>query len=255
MAAAKSKPPKAKKGGKGIRGRMPTKRSINLVVVDENKVNPVAAVLGILVIVALAVAFSKFMVVDRLVAMSAATGRAASMKSTLDEAIAQQRGYGDVENTYAHYTMEGMTAAELGMVDRVEVLQLVGTILPPPDTYYMREEWADMFRPRPQISGASAEEEDAMAQLRKLPLVIPSWGYTINSWNVSGNLLTIDIVGKSLEQMNELAQQLEGQAIVDSSRITTANKRQQEVEDGSVSARIITYLRKPPEQAEEVTGS
>ena len=56
MAAKKTKPVQAK--GKGVlKGKMPTKRSINLVLVDENKINPLTAILGILLILVLAVVF------------------------------------------------------------------------------------------------------------------------------------------------------------------------------------------------------
>ena len=49
-----------------MKGKLPTKRSINLVLVDENKINPLTAILGVLLIVVLAGAFSKFLVIDRL---------------------------------------------------------------------------------------------------------------------------------------------------------------------------------------------
>ena len=51
--AAKGKPAGGKVLKKGIGARMPVKRSINLVLVDENKINPLEAVLGIILIVAL----------------------------------------------------------------------------------------------------------------------------------------------------------------------------------------------------------
>ena len=47
MAAKKTKPNQGK-GKSVLKGRMPTKRTINLVLVDENKINPLMAILGIL---------------------------------------------------------------------------------------------------------------------------------------------------------------------------------------------------------------
>ena len=75
MAAAKGKPLSGARSKKGIGGRMPTKRSINLVVVDENKINPIKAVLGILLILVLAAAFGKFLVYDRLAEVNHAQAR------------------------------------------------------------------------------------------------------------------------------------------------------------------------------------
>ena len=47
MAAKKIKPVKSNQKKGVLRGKMPTKRSINLVLVNENKINPLLALLGI----------------------------------------------------------------------------------------------------------------------------------------------------------------------------------------------------------------
>lgn len=109
---------------------MPTKRSINLVLIDEKKIKPVRALPAIVLIVALAVVFSKFMVMDRLMAMSKATGTVTSIRASLAEASAALKKYEGVEDAYAHMTNKDMTKEELNRVDRVKVLELVTDYLP-----------------------------------------------------------------------------------------------------------------------------
>ena len=61
MAAKKTKPAQGKGKGKSLlKGKMPTKRSIHLVLVDENKINPLTAILGVLLVLVLAAAFSGY---------------------------------------------------------------------------------------------------------------------------------------------------------------------------------------------------
>ena len=71
-------------GGKKVLRNIPVKRSINLVLVNEKKVNVPKALLGILIIAALAGVFSKFLVIDRLNAMNSASGVAAQKKADFD---------------------------------------------------------------------------------------------------------------------------------------------------------------------------
>ena len=77
MAAAKSGAVKGRQMKKGIRGRIPVKRTINLVPVNEDKISLKLAIPGILLILVLAGLFSKFLVIDRLTAMSKAAARTA----------------------------------------------------------------------------------------------------------------------------------------------------------------------------------
>lgn len=163
---------------------MPVKRSINLILVDENKISLTKAVPAIILIVALAFAFSKYMVADRLIEMSRASGQASSLKTTLDQATQSLQDYEGIEDTYAHMTYAGMTQEELDRVDRVRILELVSTILPQ--------------------------------------------GEYTRSWSVAGNVLTVEITGRSLEYLNELARRIEESPIVDSCAITTAVKNEKE---------------------------
>ncbi len=113
-----------------MRGKLPTKKSINLILIDEKKVNPVQAALGIIVIVALAFAFSKFLVYDRIMAVNAAEGNVSRLQSQLQNAMTELNSYADTEEQYAHYTIEGMTGQELGLVDRTRIMDLLADIVP-----------------------------------------------------------------------------------------------------------------------------
>lgn len=184
MAAAKKAPAKGRKASKkALRGRMPVKRSINLILIDENKISISKAVPAVILIILLAALFSKFLVADRLIAMSRASGQASSVRSTLDQVTEALREYDGIEDTYAHMTYAGMTQEEMERVDRVKILELVATILPEGDTS--------------------------------------------KSWSVTGNVLTVEMTGSSLESLNELARQIEESPIVDSCVIATAKKDEQ----------------------------
>lgn len=159
---------------------MPTKRSINLVLIDENKVSPLKAVPAIILIALLAVLFSKYLVADRLIEMTRASNEANRIKTALEETSRSLEGFEGIEDTYAHMTYAGMTSEELGRVNRVSILELVSTILPR--------------------------------------------GESVRSWSVSGNMLSVDITGRTLEYLNQLARKIEESPIVDTCAIATAVK-------------------------------
>ena len=257
MAAKKIKPAK----GKGVlKGKLPTKRSINLVLVDENKINPLTAILGILLILVLAAAFSKYLVIDRLNAVSQAQGRVSQLQHDLDNAMDALDNIGDVSETYAHYTLEGMTAAELNLVDRTLVLALVDSILPVVEPGPSEEEIAgilqSLFRPSPATDNDALETARQRARLDMLEQLVPVPEYIVNRWSLTDNLLTIEVNGQTLERLNLLRQQIERSPIVDSCTIVTANKDARKAVQDGVWARFIVYLQKPEGEitVEEVAG-
>ena len=246
MAAKKIKPAK----GKGVlKGKLPTKRSINLVLVDENKINPLTAILGILLIIVLAGVFSKFLVIDRLDAMSQAQGRVTRLQGDLDSAMDALDNIGDIGETYAHYTLEGMTAAELNQVDRVLVLALVDSILPVVEEGPSEEEIAgilkSMFRDAPATGNDALDTSRQRARLDLLEQLVPVPEYVVNRWSLTDNLLTLEINGQTLERLNELRRQIEKSPIVDSCAIMTANKDARRNAQEGVWARFIVYLQRP----------
>lgn len=246
MAAKKIKPAK----GKGVlKGKLPTKRSINLVLVDENKINPLTAILGILLIVVLAGVFSKFLVIDRLDAMAQAQGRVTRLQGDLDSAMDALDNIGDIGETYAHYTLEGMTAAELNQVDRVLVLALVDSILPVVEEGPSEEEIAgilkSMFRDAPATENDALNAARQRARLDLLEQLVPVPEYIVNRWSLTDNLLTLEVNGQTLERLNELRRQIEKSPIVDSCAIMTANKDARRNAQEGVWARFIVYLQRP----------
>ena len=256
MAAAKSGPAKGAGGKKPIRGHLPTKRSINLVLVDENRINPLKAILGILLIVALAALFGKYMVADRLVAVSNANSRVARLNENLRDAQQEIKSYGDVEQSYAHYTYAGMTKAEMGLVDRTRIMKLVGKIFEAEVKPMTWEEFLtefrallDMFKPE----NAPFIVEDFQARFDALVIACQPVERMEKKWTVTENLLTVEMTGESLESMNELAQEVEQDPIVDSCTIITANKGKNTRITRGIWARMIIYLCQPVE--EEVAES
>ena len=211
---------------------MPTKQTINLALVEEKKISLLVAIPAILAIIALAALFGKFMVADRLIEMSEAASRTAQLEKELSSALEKAGSFGDIEDTYAHYTFTGMTKEEMDLVDRVAVVDLVKTVL--------------------------------------------TTGDTQKTWSVSGNVLTIEITGDSLEEINKLSSKIEESPIVDSCTITTATKEIKETakqtttstsrrtssssrstthsiskKAAEVRAKYIVYLQQPEEEKEE----
>jgi hypothetical protein len=123
--------------------------------------------------------------------MSLAEGEVAHLRNQYDSLMSATEEMTGVEDTYAHYTIAGMTADELSMVDRVKVLELVESVL-------------------------------------------PSSEYAKN-WNVSGNILTIEVTENTLSKQNDLAAKIEESLIVDSCIIMTANKNEKTVTSTSAA--------------------
>ena len=267
--AAGGKGPK-KVGGKGLNkqigGKMPVKRSINLVLVDENKINPFKAILGILLVLALAAAFGKYMVYDRLAEMSRASGEVTRMRQTLDDTLKAIEGFGEVEAEYAHYTYDGMSQAELSLVDRARIGELVRTIILEQDNLFDINAYQQRLEPLVDALGQSRNPRKGLQAFRTdayaLGMEIMAQREQVYSWSVTDNVLTVDLTGKSLRRLNQLAREVEKNPIVDSCTLITANKDASSKRDTAVSTgvrgKFIIYLILPPEEpaaTEEVSGS
>lgn len=254
--AAKVKPAAGKGPKKGIGGRMPVKRSINLVLVDENKINPVKAILGVILIVALAFVFSKYLVADRLIAMSQATGRVEQLQKTLDDTLAVIEEYGEVEATYAHYTYDGMTAAETSLVDRTEVVNLISNIIKEQDNLFDMKAYSPRLKLLLEDLSSGNNPYLSLVDFRRnvatLGAEIVAYREQVLSWNVQGNVLQVELTGKTLENLNKLARKVEESPIVDTCSLTTANKDSKaraltSLESG-VRGKFMIYLMQPVEE-------
>lgn len=257
MAADKNRPDKGGRAKKAIRGRMPAKKTINLILIDENRISPLKAIPGIILIIILAALFSKFLVADRLVAMTVSANKAARLKADLTSALETIESYGDVENTYAHYTYAGMTQSELNMVDRAQVLGLMDRLQP-------RQASDDTVR---TFAGRLAGLYDGYTGSARRSMTLDSFNqqvmdlfkevfpprYAITAWSVSNNLLTMEASGNTLRTLNTLARTVEKDPIVDSCAIVTA-KKDNVVLGGIVQARLQVFLQQA-EEAEEASAS
>lgn len=259
MAAEKKKAARAPGKGMGkLRGRMPTKRSINLMVVDESKIKPLPAILAILAILVLAAVFSKFLVIDRLNSINVAQAKVTRLQSQLDTAMDALENIGDMDKTYAHYTLDGMTAQELALVDRTEVVDLVISVLPPvppgPTEADLPTIADRLFRKAPITGNASLDIARQLKRIALLEQLVPQPEYVINGWEVTGNLLTLDVTGQTLERMNELAREIEQSPIVDSCTISTAKKDVNNQSVDGVQTRFIVFLQKRADTGEEAAA-
>ncbi len=193
----------SKKKGNVKRRQMPTKRSINLAVLSEKKTHFGLLIPGILLILVVAAAFSKFLVIDRLAEVDAARAEVNRLQMKIDQGYEELAGFDDLADLYAHYTYSGFTQEELNRSDRVEVLRLIRSVV----------------LPRAEVS----------------------------SWTLSGNTLTINLNGETLQDINLLVQQLEAEDIVDFCTVNTANTKDNArlvlTENlGPVKARVMAYL-------------
>ncbi len=99
-------------------------------------------------------------------------------------------------------------------------------------------------------SGFTVEELNRADRVAVLDLirrkVIP-WS-VVSSWTLSENQLTINMAAESLQQINLIVQQLEGEDLVDFCTVNTANTddntrgRTESVEYSVVNARVSVYL-------------
>ena len=107
------------------RGKMPTKRTINLATVGAKTIDKKTAFAAIVLIVAGAVIFSIYGVAGRFSKLYEALDAAAEAHSELDAAYEELAQFDMTEEEYAHYTFADMTTEELSQVEREDVLRLL----------------------------------------------------------------------------------------------------------------------------------
>ena len=202
-------------GGKGkgkalTRGRLPTKRYINLATINEKKFNFKAAIPAVILVIAASVLLAKVAVLDRLSEVYAEEAKVTALQRQVDAAYDRIDSFGELTEQYAHYTYSGMTSEELNRADRILTMDLIDRVL----------------RPRAK---------------------------KLDSWQITGNMLSLNITGNTLQEINLLAQQLREEPMVEFVNVTTAHSEGVEDEE-IVTARMVIYLTNPPEpeQTEEV---
>ena len=107
------------------------KKQINLALAGQKKTHYFVAIPAIGVIVVVAGVIGKVAVADRLVKMSEAQSAASELQKQGDDITAYIDSFGDLQETYAHYTYQGLNADELSYLNRPEVLQLMKNVIFP----------------------------------------------------------------------------------------------------------------------------
>lgn len=107
------------------------KKQINLALAGQKKKHYWVAVPAIGGIVMVAGVIGKVAVADRLVQMSEAQSAVSQMQQQVDDITAYIDSFGDLQETYAHYTYQGLTGEELSFLNRPEVLKLMTDIIFP----------------------------------------------------------------------------------------------------------------------------
>ena len=118
------------KAGK-IRGKLPVKKSINLAEVGQKKTRVSTALLAIILILLVASAISKFFVMDRFAEVAREQQKVRDLRNELSAANAKLDSFGELKETYAHYTFSDMTAEEMRRVERSDVVELIERVVLP----------------------------------------------------------------------------------------------------------------------------
>lgn len=186
-----------------------SKKQINLALAGQKKKHYFVAIPAIGAIVAAAGFFGKVAVADRLVEMSVQQSLASDLQKQVDDVTDYIAGFGDLQQTYAHYTYQGLSVDELSYINRPKVLKLMKEVI--------------------------------------FPKV------TVSSWSLSGNQLTLPVIGENLSDINALVQQLEDEKLVDYCNVMTAvTDGNQETERAAdkVTGQIVVYLADSTEDEE-----
>lgn len=109
------------------------------------------------------------------------------------------------------------------------------------DDLYAHYTYADM----------TAEELSRVDRVAAMKLIDEAFlsGNISRSWNLTGNVMTLQVNGPSLSDLNQLASELEVNPIVERCVISSADKRLDE--DGNVSVTFVIYLQQPWSAQEE----
>lgn len=105
--------------------KYPHKKSLNLVVKEKSSVNFLVLIPVLILLVIGALAFSKFMILDRFTQVDQAKAEVAVLQSTFDGLKAYTAKYPEVEEEYQRYSTKWMTNEESGTVSRMDMLKLV----------------------------------------------------------------------------------------------------------------------------------
>ncbi|MDO4501213.1 MAG: hypothetical protein Q4B60_08110 [Erysipelotrichaceae bacterium] len=104
---------------------LPYKRSINVVGEIKKKVNNKVLIPMVLIAVILTALAGKFLVLDRFMEMYSKQAQVADLQIAVTAAYDTLAKFGDLNETYAHYTYSGFNSEELYRTSRTQVLDLI----------------------------------------------------------------------------------------------------------------------------------
>ena len=107
------------------------KKQINLALAGQKKKHYFVAVPAIGAIVVVAGIIGKVAVADRLIKVSEAQSAASELQKQVDDITAYIDSFGDLQDTYAHYTYQGLNGDELSYLNRPDVLRLMKDVIFP----------------------------------------------------------------------------------------------------------------------------
>lgn len=107
------------------------KKQINLALAGQKKQHYILAVPAIAAIIVAAGLIGKFAVADRMIKMSQEQSAASELQKQVDDIKAYIDSFGDLQETYAHYTYQGLTSDELSNLNRLDVLKLMKDVIFP----------------------------------------------------------------------------------------------------------------------------
>ena len=92
-------------------------------------------------------------------------------------------------------------------------------------------------------SGMTEEELGRVDRVKAMKLIDKTFlhGNISKSWNLTGNTMTLQVIGPSLRELNEVAEEMEEKPIVERCVISSANKGTNE--SGEVAATFVIYLK------------
>jgi len=108
---------------------LPSKKHINLCLKEKSSINPLVALIAIILIIAGAAAFSKFGVMDRLSEVDRLNGEVNTRQYELDAMNTLLESYDEVYEEYSRYSVSWMNEEERNLVSRTEALSLIDEIV------------------------------------------------------------------------------------------------------------------------------
>lgn len=110
---------------------LPKKRAINFATVERKKKHYGWAAIGVLCVIVLAAAFSKYFVIDRMNAVFEKQKKVAEVQKEIDDIKAEINSFGEIQSDFEHNKILGLTPDELSFTNRLEILDLIDRVVFP----------------------------------------------------------------------------------------------------------------------------